>query len=156
MENFTKEDWTIGGLALVLVIVLVALPWFSVGPLNPSGVLAAGGSLPGTGDPDGFLGVVAVLALLALIADLAIERLSPQTQLPALAGGRTATRFVIATATAVFMGLKFLFQLSHFSDLGYGFWLGVIVVAGLVYTTVKANGGTVSLPSMPKPKGPRS
>jgi hypothetical protein len=150
VDNITKEDWTIGGLALLLVIVLVALPWFSVGGGSIEGVHIPSINLVGTDGPDSLLGVLAVLASLAVIADLAIERFAPQTTLPNLGGSRTSTRFVFAAAAAAFMVLKFLFQLSHFSNLGWGFWVGVIVAGGLVFTTLKASGGTLSLPSMPK------
>jgi hypothetical protein len=150
VDNITKEDWTIGGLALLLVVVLVALPWFSVGGGSIEGVHIPGVSLVGTDGPDSFLGVLAVVAALAVIADLAIERFAPQTTLPNLGGSRTSTRFVFAAAAAAFMALKFLFQISHFGNLGWGFWFGAVVVCGLVFVTLKASGGSLSLPSMPK------
>jgi len=56
------------------------------------------------------------------LADLAIERFSPQTALPNVGGSRTMTRFVLGIAAVVFLVLKFLFNI-HFSDFGFGFWL---------------------------------
>ena len=53
VENVSREDWIIGGLALLLVIDLLFLPWFSV--LGRSRLTA-------TDAPDGWLGVLAVLA----------------------------------------------------------------------------------------------
>ena len=89
-DSFSREDWIIGAVAVLLVIDLLFLPWFSIsiGPFTISSTA--------TGAPDGWLGVLAVLAALGLVLDLAIERLSPQTQLPAVSGSRTQTRFVIA------------------------------------------------------------
>src|SRR5664279_4946366 len=116
-SNFTRDDWIIGGVALLLVIDLLFLPWFdiSAGPFSIS--------LTATDAPSGWTGLLAVLAAVLLIADLAIERMSPQTTLPSVNGSRTETRFVLACVAAVFVFLKFVFNI-HFSDFGFGFWLG--------------------------------
>lgn len=131
LNDFSRDDWILGGVALLLVIDLLFLPWFviSVGPFSAS--------TTATGDPDGWLGVLAVLAAVALIADLAIERLSPGTALPNIRGSRTETRFVLAAVTAVFVGLKFLFHI-HFSYFGFGFWAGLVLTIGLVYVAMQA------------------
>jgi hypothetical protein len=47
------------------------------------------------------------------------------------------TRFVLALVAAFFMALKFLFHI-HFSLFGWGFYLGVVLVALLVYFTMQA------------------
>jgi hypothetical protein len=116
----------LGGLTLVLVIDLLLLPWFSIsaGPFSVS--------LTATDAPDGWLGVLAVLAGVVLIADLALERLSPQTTVPAINNSRPQTRFILACLTALFVVLKFLFNI-HFSDFGFGFWLAVVLTVALVY-----------------------
>jgi hypothetical protein len=141
VENVRREDWILGGLAVVLIIVLVAFPWFSLG-FGPIDI-----NLTGTDGPDGWLGVLAVIALLALLADLALERFSPQTQVPEIGGSRAMTRFVLAVAAAGFMALKFLFHLGHFGDLGWGFWVGAIIAGGLVFFAMQerasAPAGTV-------------
>ncbi|MGI8864153.1 MAG: hypothetical protein ACR2JH_07090, partial [Solirubrobacteraceae bacterium] len=105
LENVRREDWIVGGLALLLAIFLFTLPWFdlSVGPF--SATFAA------TGAPDGWLGILAFLAALAIVVDLAIERFSPQTQIPAIGNSRTNTRFILAIAAAAFVVLKFLFHI---------------------------------------------
>lgn len=138
--NFTRDDWIIGGVALLLVIDLLFLPWFdiSAGPFSIS--------LTATDAPSGWTGILAVFAALALIADLAIERMSPQTTLPSVNGSRVETRFVLACVTAVFVFLKFVFNI-HFSDFGFGFWLGVILTAGLVYVAMQARHSSVGVAS---------
>jgi hypothetical protein len=78
-----------------------------------------------------------VLSAIALIADLGIERLSPGTTLPNIGGSRTQTRFVLACVAAFFVVLKFLFHL-HFSWFGWGFWVAVILTAGLVWVALQA------------------
>ena len=55
--------------------------------------------LKATEAPDGWLGVLAVIACLAVIADLALEHLSPRTAVPAV-GSLDNTRFILAAAAA--------------------------------------------------------
>ena len=131
LDNVSREDWIVGGLALLLAISLIALPWFSVG-IGPISF-----DLSATDAPDGWLGVLAFIAALALVADLAVERLAPQTQLPAIGGSRTNTRLIIAGVAAGFVGLKFLFHI-HFGDFGWGFYFTVLVTAALVYFAAQA------------------
>lgn len=137
VENISRGDWIVGGVALLLVIDLLFLPWFSVGGGSVSGISIPSADLTATDAPDGWLGLLAVLAALALIADLALERLSPQTQLPAIGGSRPMTRFVLAAAAGGFVTLKFLFHV-HFSYFGFGFWLAVLLVAALVFLAMQA------------------
>lgn len=126
LENVSRDDWILGGVALLLLITLVAFPWFSisVGPFTVTSTA--------TGSPDGWLGILGVLALAALIADLAVERLSPQTTVPSIGGSRGQTRFVLALAAALFVALKFLFHI-HFSYFGWGFYVAVVLTIGLVW-----------------------
>jgi hypothetical protein len=138
--NVSRDDWILGGVALLLIIDLLFLPWFSVSVA--AGAFSATFSSTATGAPSGLLGILAVLALIALIADLAIERFSPQTALPNVGGSRATTRMVLGLAAVVFLVLKFLFNI-HFSDFGFGFWLAVVLSAGLVYVLLQArNAGT--------------
>ena len=136
--NLTRDDRIITGIALLLVIDLLFLPWFdiSAGPFSVS--------LTATDAPSGWAGLLAVLAAIALIVDLAIERMSPQTQLPSVSGSRDQTRLVLAGVVALFVFLKFIFNI-HFSDFGIGFWIGVILTAGLVYVAMQARKTSVGV-----------
>jgi hypothetical protein len=134
VSNVSREDQILGGLALLLVIDLLFLPWFS---------LPFFGSLSATDAPDGWAGILALLATLALIADLAIERFSPATTLPSINNSRTYTRFILACVAALFVLLKFLLQI-HFSEFGFGFWLGIILTAALVFFARQARGTGVT------------
>lgn len=136
VEALSRDDWIFGGVGLLLVIDLLFLPWFSVS----FGSITV--STTATGAPDGWLGVLAVLATVAVIADLGIERLSPKTTLPLLGGSRPQTRFILTCVAAVFVGLKFLFHI-HFSLFGFGFWAAVVLTAGFVYVAMQARQGTV-------------
>ena len=136
VANVSREDWIIGGLSVLLIIDLVFLPWFDSGVSGPiCSVVTC--SVTATGDPDGWLGVLAVLALILVIVDLAIDRFSPQTTLPSINSSRTHTRFVLASAAAVFLALKFLFNI-HFSIFGFGFWAALVLSIPLVYFTLQA------------------
>jgi hypothetical protein len=136
VDNVSREDWILGGIAVLLVIDLLFLPWFSVS-IGPFTVTSTA-----TGDPDGWLGVLAVLAAIVLIADLAIERFSPQTQLPSINNSRTQTRFIEACVVAAFLFLKFLFHI-HFGDFGFGFWAAVVLTVALVYFALQARNAGV-------------
>ena len=130
-NDFSRDDWILGGLALLLIIDLLFLPSFSLAP---------GFSLNATGSLDGWTAVISVVACVAVIADLGIERLSPGTTLPNIGGSRTQTRFVLACIAAGFLVLKFVLHI-HFSYFGFGFWAGIVLAAGLVYVALQARSG---------------
>jgi hypothetical protein len=146
-SNLSRDDWIVVGLAVVLAIVLLFLPWFSI---SVSGLgLSLTFTSTATGDPDGWLGILAVIAVIAVIVDLLIERFSPQTSLPELGGSREKTRFILVCVAAGLLALKFLFHINHFSDLGYGFWLALVVTAALVFASLRASQGQAIMPSRP-------
>lgn len=134
IDNVKRDDWIVAGLAVLLIIVLAAFPWFSFsfGPLSFD--------FTGTDSPDGWLIVLAVIALIALLFDLGLEQFSPQTQVPAINDSRAMNRFVLAAAAGGLMFLKFLFHLGHIGNLGWGFWLGAVVVIALVYFAMRLAG----------------
>ena len=108
LDNLTRDEMIIGGLAIVLAICLLILPWFdaTVGPFSATA--------SATSAPDGWLAILAFIGCLAIAADLGIEKFSPQTAIPSIGGSREQTRFVLAVVVAVFVALKFLFHI-HFS-----------------------------------------
>jgi hypothetical protein len=139
LEKVSRDDWIVAALALLLAIDLLFLPWFSVSA--SIGTVTISASTTATGSPDGWIGVIAVLASLALIVDLAIERFSPQTQIPSVSGSRTTTRFMLAAVAAGFVALKFLLHI-HFSLFDIGFYAAVVLAAALVYVTLQARQGS--------------
>jgi hypothetical protein len=151
LDHITRDDWIIGGLALLLAIDLLFLPWFSISASVGSVTLSA--SSTATGSPDGWLGVLALLVDLALLADLAVERFSPQTRVPALQNSRVTTRFALACLVAFFLVLKFVFHI-HFSLFGFGFYLAVILTAALVFFTLQARRTQPALAAQPAGPGP--
>jgi hypothetical protein len=145
MNKVTPDDRIVGGLALLLVICLLFLPWFDIS-VTVFGV-TVGGTLHATDAPDGWTGVIAMLAALAVIVDLAVERFSSQS-FPVIGGSREHTRFVLAAIAAGFIALKFLLHI-HFSLFGWGFYVTVIVAAALVFAAARVNQGRPILPARP-------
>jgi hypothetical protein len=145
LDNVSRDDWIVGGLALLLAIDLLFLAWYSPN----CGPYGGDCSYAGTGAPDAWLGVLALIATIAVIADLAIERLSPQTTLPNLGGSRAMTRFILACIAAALLGLKFLFHIGIFSDLGLGFWAAAVLAGGLVFSARRVSQGQAITPSGP-------
>ena len=81
LERLSREDWVLGTLAVLVILDLLVLPWFSFGATISVGsaTVSIGGSLTAVDAPDAFLGVLALLSCAFLVADLGFERLSPQT-----------------------------------------------------------------------------
>lgn len=157
VEDVRRDDWIVGGLALLLVLDLLILAWFSFGGTVTVGStsISFGGSLTATDAPDGWLGVLAVISALLILVDLGLEYIAPKTAVPAVGGSRASTRLVLALATALFMALKFLFHLGHFSNLGIGFWIGLVLVIALVFFALQArNAGAVARPRTTGPATP--
>jgi hypothetical protein len=144
LSKFSREDWILAGVALLLAIDLLFLPWFDVS-VSFAGFHASATSTA-TGAPDGWLGVLAVLALVALIADLALERLG-NVAVPMIGGNRATTRLVLAAVAAAFVVLKFLFHI-HFSYFGIGFWAAVVLTAALVVVAVRARDAERLMPTL--------
>jgi hypothetical protein len=155
LDNVKQEDWIVGGLALLLAISLLFFPWYHVsasfGPISISRDASA------TSSPYAIWGVLALLTSLALIADLAVERLSPQTALPAVSGSRTMTRLAIVGVTVVLLVIKFL---AHVGSFGWGFFVSLVVLIALAYfafteyNAAPAGPTTASPPPPPPPASP--
>jgi hypothetical protein len=128
LSRFSRDDWIIVGVTFLLALDLVFLPWFDYsfgfGPFTRSVTLSA------TDTPDGWLGVLGLLAALAVIADLVLDRLGA-TDLPALGGSRAGTRLALIAAGVLFLALKFILHV-HFNLFGFGFWAAVVLSIALV------------------------
>ncbi|HUA05271.1 MAG TPA: hypothetical protein VMB27_15305 [Solirubrobacteraceae bacterium] len=146
VSKFSREELILAGVALLLAIDLLFLPWFDISVAF--GGFHASATSTATGAPDGWLGVLAVLTLVALIADVAIERLSRGgVELPAINGSRATTRLVLAAVAAGFVALKFLFHI-HFGWFGIGFWVAVILTAALVVVAARARDAERVMPTL--------
>jgi hypothetical protein len=140
VQDIKRDDWVLGGVALLLAISLLVFPWYSIS-LGPFGSVdrAAADS------PYSIWGVLALITSLLFVADLAVERLAPQTKLPAINDSRTTTRMAIAGVTLGLLVIKFL---AHIGDFGWGFFLSVIAVGALVYFAFQARTGEIKFPNV--------
>jgi hypothetical protein len=132
------QNWVVGILGLLLIIDLRKLPWLSGGNETISGIVLTHPSSTATSSPDGWLGLLAVVATLAAILNLVVDRLAPDTRIPSIGGSRATTRYVLAVAAAVSMAVKFVLHIDHLGDLGVGFWLGAALAAAFVYCAAQA------------------
>ena len=121
LEAFSRDDWFLGGVALLLTVDLLFLPWFSFSMSIGSVTLTD--SLTATGSSSGWTAIIAALASVAIIADIAVERLSPGTAVPNIGGSRTQTRWVLTLVAVGFVALKFLLHV-HFSLFGFAYYAG--------------------------------
>jgi hypothetical protein len=134
LSKFSRDDWIIGGIALLLVIDLLFLPWFSISV--GIGAFSVSVTSTASGSPDGWLGVLAVIVLLALIADLLVDRLG-NVELPVVGGSRATTRLILASVAAAFLALKFILHV-HFSLFGFGFWAAAVLTIALIALMIRA------------------
>jgi hypothetical protein len=140
VSKFTRDEVMLVGVALLLVIDLLFLPWFDISVAI--GTFKVSATSSATGSPDAWLGVLAVLvtlamlAMLAMLAYMVVERLG-DVELPTLGGSPATTRVALAALAAGFVALKFLFNI-HFSLFGVGFWGAVVLSAALVVLAARA------------------
>jgi len=153
LDNVAREEMIVGGLAILLAICLLFFPWFDVSV--SVGAFSASATFTATGDPDGWLGILAVIAAVLIVADLAVEKFSPQTQIPEIGGSRANTRFILAVIAAGFVALKFLFHI-HFDLFGWGFYVTVVVTIALVYFAAQLRSAAPSMASAPMSSRPAS
>jgi hypothetical protein len=131
LSKFSRDDLIVAGLAFLLAIDVLFVPWFDyLSNPNAPPVLQGPVTLTAVDAPDGWLGVLGLLASLAVIADLALDRLGA-TDLPSIGGSRAGTRLVLSAAAALFLGLKFILH-AHFSLFGFGFWAALVLTVALV------------------------
>lgn len=136
LSKFSRDDWIILGLASLLAIDLLFLPWWSTSVgFGPFTVSVSGSA---TDAPDGWLGVLAVLVALALIADLVLDRLGA-ANLPSIGGSRATTRFMLAGIAAACVAFKFILHVSFTADhWDAGFWIAVLAAAALLATAIRS------------------
>lgn len=138
-HRVSREDWFVGGAALLLTVDLLFFPWLtaSVGFAG----LSVSVSSSATGGRYGLLGVLAVIAALAVLVDLALERGFPTLGRAAVTRTGAGTRFALAVVAATALALRFALRV-HFSGIlrfDWGFYLGIGLAALLVYLTEHAH-----------------
>ena len=145
VSKFTRDELILGGVALLLVIDLLFLPWFDI--TVGFGTFRVSATSSATGSPDGWLGVLAVLAALALVVHIALERLAADVEPPTISGSAATTRLVLAAVAAGCVALKFLFNI-HFSLFGVGFWGAVVLALALVVIAARMRDAEPAMPTL--------
>jgi hypothetical protein len=118
-SKLSREDWMVGGGGLVLVIGLLAFPWFSFSIGAFTATAAA------TSSSGGIWAVLALIVLIAVIVDLLLARFSPDTVLPTTPLGREMTRAAAVGLVVVLMLIKLI---SHTGNYGWGFFVDIVLV----------------------------
>jgi hypothetical protein len=136
-----RGDWIVGGLALLLLIDVLAFPWWHRAPAASGGIVME--SRPAIQAPYAWAALVATLALVVLLIDLGLQRGQPEIEITAIGNRRRTLRLVLAVVAVVFLALKFLL---HPSNLGWGFILAVIVAVVLLYAALQVNRGASPIP----------
>jgi len=118
-SKLSREDLMVAGGGIVLVIGLLAFPWFSVS-VGPFSYTSAATSSTG-----GIWAVLAMIVLIAVIVDLLLARFSPQTVIPTTALGRDMTRVAAVGLVVLLMLIKLI---SHTGNYGWGFFVDIILL----------------------------
>jgi len=133
--NFKREDLIIGGIALLLIIDLIFLPWYSES--FSAGPFSASVSVVGTDAPDGFAGILSLIGAIAVLGEVLVRNLASGVQIPAVGGSTATTRLILAGVAAGFALLKMILQIGHLGDWGFGFWLGLVLCVGLLFVSLQ-------------------
>jgi hypothetical protein len=137
----TRDDWIVGGLALLLLICVLFFPWYSVTPA--AGPFVVSESRPAVQAPYAWPAIIAAFALVILLVDIGLHRGMPQIEITAIGNRRRAARLVLGIIAAVFLLLKLLL---HPGNLGWGFIFAVIVAGALIYASLQVSRGASAIP----------
>lgn len=123
-SKLSREDWIVGGGGILLIIFLLVLPWHH----ESIGIYSA--SQSATSSPDSIWGVLALLVLIVAVADWALAKFSPSTQIPTTQLGRDMTRVAVLGLMLLLLLIKFV---AHTDYLGWGFFVDVILAVGVTF-----------------------
>jgi hypothetical protein len=119
LSKLSRQDLMVAGGGLLLVIGLLAFPWFSV---SAGGFTATAAATSATG---GIWAVLALIVLIFVIVDVLLARLSPATVIPTSRLGREQTRTAAVGIAVLLMVIKLI---SHIGNFGWGFFLDVVLL----------------------------
>ena len=135
LSKFSRDDRILAGVALLLAIDLLFLPWFDI--TVSFGGFHASATSTATGAPDGWLGVLAAAGVAGSDrrsrARAPRQRRGPRDQRKPRHHAARDWR----PSPPAFVALKFLFHI-HFSFFGIGFWAAIVLAAALVVIAVRA------------------
>jgi hypothetical protein len=142
-HGITRDDRIVAGLALLLFIAVLALPWLKLTQHTATGPLfTEPTNRTAIEAPNGIVGVLAAIALAWLLFDFCMQRFLPDKKIPTLRDGRTM-RLVLAAVAVALLVLKLLL---HASDLTWGFIVAAILAVALLYAAAQAARGGHAIP----------
>jgi hypothetical protein len=119
-SKLSRQDLMVGVGGLALIVGLLVFPWFS------DTVFGYAYKTEATDGPGMGWAVIAVVILFAVVLDLGLARFSPETTVPTTKYGREMTRALAVGVIIVLMVIRILW---HVSDLGWGFYVDLILLA---------------------------
>src|ERR1017187_6688106 len=124
LQQLTRGEKIAGAAGIVLLIGIIAFPWYHVG--------IPGYNVNAMSGPGSFFGVLAFIVLIALLAEVAIRRFTT-VQLPDLPVSWSAAETYGAIAVLALLAIKILFHIGNF---GWGFYADLAAAIVLVYGAV--------------------
>ena len=122
-SKLSREDWMVLGGGVVLLVSLLFFAWYSFPGVTLQNVSLGGGSAAAVSAPYAIWGILALIVTIVIVADLALARFSPQTQIPTTQLGRDMTRAAAGGLLLLLLAIKFI---SHVGSFGFGFVVDVI------------------------------
>jgi hypothetical protein len=127
LSKLSRQDAVVLVGGVVLVIGLLAFPWYSYG-----GPIAAafGGTIDrsAVSSPYVVWGILAMLLVITIVVDLALARFVPEVAIPTSPLGREKTRAAACGFVLALLAIKFLANVGSF---GWGFFVDVILAVGV-------------------------
>jgi len=117
LSKLTKGDRIVVASAILLVLDLLLIPWYS---LTVVGVVTV--SLKGVDSPDSFLGVLALLVALAMAAQVILSRFT-EVKIPDIGIPWARVHFLGGLAVVIMLALKFIL---HTQFLSIGSYLAIL------------------------------
>lgn len=140
LSQLSRSDKITGAASILLLIGLIAFPWYYVGipGFTVDGHSFGGASYSASAlQADGaWAGVLALIVVIALLAELLVTRFT-QVQLPELPVSWRAVERYAAVAVLALLAIKFL---SHIGNFGWGFYADIVLSVALVYGVIGLGG----------------
>lgn len=136
LSDFSRSEKITGVAGVLLLIGIFAFPWYSisVAGVNVGGHTFGDASYSSNvlGGPGSFFGIVALIVLIALLAELVISRFTT-AQLPELPISWGLAELYAAAAVLALLVIKILFHIGNF---GWGFYADMVLAIVLVYGAI--------------------
>jgi hypothetical protein len=140
LSQLSRSDKITGAAAILLLIGLIAFPWYYVGiaGFTLDGQTFGGASYSASAlQADGaWAGVLALIVVIALLGELVVTRFT-QVELPQLPLSWRAAERYAAIAVLALLVIKIL---THIGNFGWGFYVDMVLALALVYGAIGLGG----------------